>query len=225
LEASDINVRYFNNQRLPDVTASFDYGLTGLGGTQFLRTQGFPGDIIGQTARGFSSVLSDLFGNQFPSWTLNLNIRYPLGTSAQDATLARGRLQYSQSQAQLRNQELQVATQVRSIARQVTTNQQRVQTTRVSRELAERRLDAEQKKLAAGTSTNFVVFQVQRDLAQARNNELRAILDYNRSIVDFDTVQQAPLAGGTSSLAVTAGATTATGSGSTGTLSAASEQR
>ena len=78
-------------------------------------------------------------------------------------------------------------------ARQVSTNQQRVQTTRVSRELAERRLDAEQRKFAAGTSTSFVVFQAQRDLAVARNNELRAILDFNRSLVDLDTVQQAPL--------------------------------
>jgi hypothetical protein len=32
-----------------------------------------------------------------------------------------------------------------------------------------------------------------RDLAQARSNELRALLDYNRSIVDFETVQEAPL--------------------------------
>jgi hypothetical protein len=30
----------------------------------------------------------------------------------------------------------------------------------------------------------------------ARNNELRAILDYNQSIVDLETVQEVPLAGG-----------------------------
>jgi len=63
----------------------------------------------------------------------------------------------------------------------------------VSRQLAERRLEAEERKFAAGTSTSFVVFQAQRDLAQARNTELRATLDYHRSVVDFETVQQAPL--------------------------------
>ena len=41
-----------------------------------------------------------------------------------------------------------------------------------------------------------MVFQVQRDLSQARNNELRAILDYNQSVVDFETVQEIPLNGG-----------------------------
>jgi outer membrane protein TolC len=75
----------------------------------------------------------------------------------------------------------------------VVTNQKRVETTRLSRQLAERRLEAEERKFAVGTSTSFFVFQAQRDLAQARNNELRATLDYNRSIVDFETVQEAPL--------------------------------
>jgi outer membrane protein TolC len=213
LQSSDINLRYFRNQTLPDVTASFDYGLTGLGGTRFLRTDGFPGDIIGQTARGFGSVLGDLFGNQFPSWTLNLTIGYPIGGGSEEARLARARLEYGQSQTEIRSQELQVTSQVRNAARQVLTNQQRVQTTRVSRELAERRLDAEQKKFSAGTSTNFVVFQVQRDLAQSRNNELRAVLDYNRSIVDLETVQEAPIAGGSTTAAMAVSTAVSTGGG------------
>ena len=61
--------------------------------------------------------------------------------------------------------------------------------------LAERRLEAEEKKFAAGMSTSFEVFQAQRDLAQARSNELRAVLDYNKSQVDFETVQIAPTGG------------------------------
>jgi hypothetical protein len=41
-------------------------------------------------------------------------------------------------------------------------------------------------------------------LAQARNNELAAILDYTRSVVDFETVQQAPIAGTSVATAATA---------------------
>ena len=224
LEANDISIRFFRNQTLPDVTASFDYGLTGLGGTQFTRGAGFPGPIIGQTQRSFGSVLGDLFGNQFPSWTLALNVSYPLGRSQQEASLARAQLQSSQAQTQLKNAELQVVTQVRTVARNVQTNQKLVGSTRVARDLAVQRLDAEQKKLAAGTSTNFLVFQAQRDLAQARNNELSAILDYNRSVVDLETIQQAPIAGGAGGItsAATAGATAtgATGAAGGGTTQA-----
>jgi outer membrane protein len=193
LEAADVNVRFYRNQTLPDVTASFDYGLTGLGGTQFVRGAGFPGPIIGQSERSFGTVLGDLFSNDFPSWTASLTVSYPVGATPQEATLTRARLQYTQQQTQLRDAELQVAAQVREAGRQVLTNQRRVETTAVSRQLAERRLEAEQRKLAAGTSTSFFVFQAQRDLAQARNNELRAVIDYRRSVVDFDTVQEAPL--------------------------------
>jgi outer membrane protein len=193
IEATDINLRFFRNQTLPDVTASFDYGLTGLGGTQFLRGAGFPGPIVGQSERGFGTVLGDLFRNDFPSWTASLNISYPLGATPQAADVARARLQYTRQQTQLREAELQVVSQVREAGRQVLTNQRRVETTVVSRQLAERRLEAEERKLTAGTTTTFFVFQAQRDLAQARNNLVRAVLDYQRSLVDFETVQEAPL--------------------------------
>jgi len=42
------------------------------------------------------------------------------------------------------------------------------------------------------------VFQAQRDLATARSAEVRAIADYNKSLVDFDAVQEVPVGGGTS---------------------------
>jgi outer membrane protein TolC len=193
LEATNINLRYFRNQTLPDVTASFDYGVTGLGGTQFVRGSGFPGPIVGQTQRGFGDVLRDLFVNDFPAWTASLTVSYPIGPTPEDASLARTQLEYTQLQVELRNQELLVATEVRNATRQAMTNQRRIEATRVSRQLMERRLEAEQRKFDAGTSTTFFVFQAQRDLAQARSDELRALLDYNRSIVDFETVQEAPL--------------------------------
>ncbi len=197
LESADINIRFYNNQRLPDLNLEASYGLTGLGGTQLEFGQGgFPPPVIGQTNRSFGSVLSDVFRNQFPSWTLGVTIGYPIGRSAAEANLARARLQNTQSRTALQNLELQVTTAVREAGRQVNTNLKRVQATQVARQLAEQRLAAEQKKFNVGMSTTFIVFQAQRELTNARNNELRAIIDYNRSTVDFEAIQQIPLAGG-----------------------------
>jgi hypothetical protein len=75
-----------------------------------------------------------------------------------------------------------------------------VQSARASRELQEKKLEAEEKKLAAGMSQSFFVFQAQRDLSQARTTEIQAIADYNKSLVDFETVQVVPLGGGGGSL-------------------------
>lgn len=199
LEANDLNIKYLKNQTLPDVRGQLDYGLTGVGGTYVPRnifgTDGSTPTVT-QTDRGYLSVLGDLASNAYPRWTAQVNIAYPIGHSQQEASLAQARLQYNQNLTQLKNQQLQVATQVRESARQVVTNQKRVETTRAAREFARSRLDAEQRKFAAGTSTNFLVFQAQRDLAQAASNELRAILDYQKSLIDLETVQQVPLNGG-----------------------------
>jgi len=40
-------------------------------------------------------------------------------------------------------------------------------------------------------STSFLTIQAQRDLANARTNELSAVLAYDLSLVDFDALQEA----------------------------------
>lgn len=198
---SDINIQYFRNQVLPDINANVRYISAATGGTQLspLRSledlyTGVPRTIVAD--RGFGNVLGDLFGATYPTWTVGVSIGYPLGTSIPKANLARARLQYDQSQTQLKNLEMQVATQVRLVARNVNTNQQRVRSARASRELQERKLEAEEKKLAAGMSSSFFVFQAQRDLSVARVAEIQAISDYNKSLVDFEAVQLVPIGGG-----------------------------
>jgi outer membrane protein TolC len=198
LERNDISIQYLRNQILPEINANLSYGMTGVGGVRYsqdlsaITTGGIPTRQL-LSSRGFGSVLGDVFGNDLPTWTLGVTIGYPIGTSTSEANLARARLEYSQAQTRMKNLEMQIATEVRDLARQVQTNQKRVDTTRVARELAERRLEAAEKKFAAGIETSFFVFQAQRDLSQARTNEVRAISDYNKSLVDFEAVQEAPL--------------------------------
>jgi outer membrane protein len=199
LEVTDYNVKYFKNQALPFLDARFDYNSTGLGGTQLVRDPDsplFPPPVIGEVVRGYGDVLGDIFGLNFPTWRVSLNVSYPIGTSNADASLARTRIEKTQSETNLRLLELNIATQVRDAGRQLVANSKRVEATRAARVLAERRLEAEEKKFAAGMSTSFEVFQAQRDLALSRSNELRAVLDYTQSQVDFETVQIAPTGGG-----------------------------
>ena len=201
LDQSDINIKYYRNQIKPDVNANVSYITTAAGGT-LLSPVNLADAALGNTVsrsvvaeRGFGSVLGDVLQNTYPTWTVGVSIGYPLGTNTAHANLARVRLEYEQALAQLKNLELQVVTQVRGAARNVNTNQQRVQSARSSRELQEKKLEAEEKKMAAGLGQSFFVFQAQRDLALARTAEIQAISDYNKSLVDFEAVQQVPLGG------------------------------
>jgi outer membrane protein len=202
LEQSETNIKYYRNQAKPEVDANLSYLTNVSGGTLLSPVTDLQAVIAGTATRsvvsqrGFGTVLGDIFQNAYPNWTVGVSINYPIGSNVAQANLARVRLQFEQAQAQLKNLEMQVATQVRGVARNVQTNQQRVQSARASRELQEQKLAAEEKKLAAGMSSSFFVFQAQRDLALARTAEIQAISDYNKSLVDFEAVQQVPLGGG-----------------------------
>ncbi|HUQ89366.1 MAG TPA: TolC family protein [Vicinamibacterales bacterium] len=200
LEINDVNIRYFRNQSLPDITANVNYNAQAIAGTQVVRARdpqtGLPtGAIVQSSSVGFFNGLGSTFSGDFPGWSLQVDVAYPIGKSTQEAQLARARLQQTQAQRQMELLELSVTAQVRDAARNVQTNAKRVDATRSSRILAERRLEAEEKKYQAGMTQNFFVLQAQRDLNIARNNELLALVEYAKSVVNYSAVQQAPLNG------------------------------
>jgi outer membrane protein TolC len=198
LESNDVSIKYFNNQSLPDLNASLNYAPQAIGGVGLVRGPGSgltPGPIIGQVERSYWTTLGQVFGGDFPGWTFSIDLSYPIGQSTNEANLARAKLQHSQQERQMSSLELSVATQVRDAARTVTTNAKRVDATRQSRILAERRLEAEEKKYQAGMTQNFFVLTAQRDLNVARNSELLALLEYAKSVVNYSAIQQVPLNG------------------------------
>jgi outer membrane protein TolC len=194
---AQIGVRYAGNQQLPDVRLNASYQASGLGGTQVLRSGGFPGTIVGPgPVTDFGSVLNQLFARDFPTWSVGVSVSYPIGQSVEQANAARANLEHAQAEARLKSGEARVVQQIRDAAWQVDMNAQRIETTRAARTLAEQRLDAERKRLDVGMSTSFLVVQAQRDLAQARTNELGAVLAYDLALVDFEALQEAAPAGG-----------------------------
>jgi outer membrane protein TolC len=192
---TDVSVKLAQNQRLPDVNLQGRYGVSGIGGTRNLYEQNDTGlpVFVGQSAVGFGSVLRDVFGNDFKTWSLAFNVSYPIGQSVADAALAQARLQQKQETVNLTELELGITNQVRDAARRVSTNLKRVEATTKAREFAQKRLDAENKRFNVGLSTTFELTQAQRDLSRARSSELSAIIDYNQSLVDFEAVQIAPI--------------------------------
>jgi outer membrane protein TolC len=99
----------------------------------------------------------------------------------------------SQVQAQVKQVELQVATDVTNAAVSARSNVERVEAAQAARELAQKQLEAEQSKFEVGMSTNYNVIQSQRDLATAQNNELQAVLNYRKSLVELERLQQTTL--------------------------------
>ena len=191
-EINDVTLQNLENATLPALDLVGSFRLQGQGGTE--RISPFLGGPASLTIPGgYGDALDDVFRADFPDWTVRLQLSYPLGQSAQKAAHARARLQVQQTRAQIRQIELRIAAEVTNAAVQIESVQERIDAARAARELAEEQLDAEESKFEVGTSTNFFVVQAQRDLATARDSELRAILDYQNAVIEFERVQQTSL--------------------------------
>jgi outer membrane protein TolC len=192
IDNAQVTMKFTRNQTLPDVRLTARYLASGLGGTEVLRTAGFPGAVIGAgRVTDFSSVLNQVFTGKYSTWAVGVGISYPLGQAREEADYARAKLEHRQSEERLKGAESRAIQQVRDAWWKVGMNSQRTETTRAAREFAEQRLTDERKRFDVGLSTSFLVIQAQRDLAQARTNELAAILAYDLALVDFEALQQA----------------------------------
>ena len=80
----------------------------------------------------------------------------------------------------------QIALDVRNALTQVEMNRARIQTAKVTRELAQQKMEAEQTKFNLGTSTLRFVLEEQRNVAMAESNELQTIVNFTKSLVDLD---------------------------------------
>ena len=142
---------------------------------------------------GFSSVgdsLSSSFNNldsnnAVQSNSIGVNFSYPLWNRSRDAQKIISQQLERISAYNLERVKKNIFLEFHSSYEQVKTNLKRVEATRKAQELAQVSLDAEEKKLNAGTSTTFVVLRLQNDLANAELRAVNAIASANRSVAGF----------------------------------------
>jgi len=180
LKNKNVEVNYAKNQLLPDLSLNAAYWSPAISGTRIYYEDDNPlSEIIIGTAPGNASeALKDAFGFKYNNWYVGLTLTVPTSSLFSRAEYAQARVNLEQAQLSLKRTEQQAFLEIRSAARLVETNFKRIAAYRLARELAEKKLEAEDKKLKVGLTTNYIVLQHQRDLATARSDELRAIADY-----------------------------------------------
>ncbi|MBA5873309.1 MAG: hypothetical protein GDA66_01995, partial [Nitrospira sp. CR1.2] len=163
VETSELNVKFAKNQLLPTLSVQGTMGLSGLGA-----------DYGDSTRRNF--------GGDFYNYGAGLVLSYPIGNRSAYSTYNKRQLESRNAQSSLQSVRQQVIVGVREAVRRVHTDFKRIETTRSARIMAEKQLQAEQERLKVGLSTTRFVLDFQRDLATAQGNELRATVDYNKSL-------------------------------------------
>jgi outer membrane protein len=172
LERQGILVKYNRNQLLPRVDVGGSYQLAG-----------------GVAPGPFSDALNDIGSGNNPSWSVGALFTIPLGNRQARSTYNISRLNQDQLVINLKILEQNILVQVDNAVRQVQTNLKRVEATAVASRLARESLKAEETKLAAGTSTSFLVLQAQSQLAAVLSAEIRARSDYSESLANLARVE------------------------------------
>jgi outer membrane protein TolC len=188
VKSKKINLSYAKNQLLPDLSLRASYWSPGVSGTQLLYLDDNPltGIVINEIPGRSSEALKDALKFKYKNWFVGVTLSIPLNTFLSRAEYAQARTDLKQALLRLENQEQQIFLEIKTAVRTVQTNYKRVEAYRVARELAEKKLEAEEKKFKVGLTTNYIVLQYQRDLADAQSAELRAIVDYNLSLARLD---------------------------------------
>jgi outer membrane protein len=182
-DLAELNTKLARNAVLPDLNLNASYGFGGLGGTVQSEdpVTGDPFTVRG----GLGDSLDQITDADFPYWTLGLNLTVPIGNNDAKATLAQRRFEEQRAALELRLLQQDITHEVRLAVRALHDGAANVDAAEASRELQERNVEAEQTKFQNGLSTNFLVLEVQDALASAQLAEIRARLNYRKSLVAY----------------------------------------
>lgn len=163
----ELNLRFARNQLLPEFSLEGSIGATGLGPT-------------------FGESTDRLTSGDFYNYSIGATLSMPIGNRAARSDFLRARFELEQAQASLRQVKLRITAEVREAVRQVETAAKRVDTSGAAVVLAKEQLRIERKRLEAGVSTTFEVLRLQRDLAVAQANEVRAVTDHRKALANLE---------------------------------------
>jgi len=172
-----INLLSASNATKPQLDLVVGYGYTGVNASYVTGEDGQVHAVQG----GYRDALDQMWGRDYRQWSAGVSFSYPLGNNTAKATLAQRRFELASATQNLALQRQTVILDVRAAVRGLAASAESIAAAGKARELAERNLDAEQKKFANGMSTNYQVLQIQADLAAAMAAELQARVSYRQA--------------------------------------------
>jgi outer membrane protein TolC len=182
-EITQINYTAADNYTLPGLDLLLNYGYTGINALYEANPDGTYTVIQGD----FSDSLSMLADRDYAQWSAGVNFSYIFGNHDAKARRAQARYDLRVAEQNLALERQIVIEEVRRTVRGLEASAKAIAAAEKARILAERNLDAEQKKFANGMSTAFQVVKIQDDLASAQASELQARVTYRQAEATYRT--------------------------------------
>jgi outer membrane protein TolC len=214
-EINQIDTRYFRDQTKPQVDLVGTYALVGLAGSltqagtstgtsgsnaqlrsrvnELSALAGLPpldtttggGSVNENLIGGYPKSLSNLIGQDYPTYRVGVRVALPLRNRTAEANLGRSLAEGSFIQNQRAQAEQLIEADVRNTTQTLRSAEARLAAAASARSSAEQQYESEQRQFRAGTTTVFLVLQRQNELLAARGRELQAQTDLNKAIAEF----------------------------------------
>jgi outer membrane protein TolC len=184
--ATDIG--YFRNQLLPRLDLNFSLWSPGQSGIKYIFQDNNPltgiviDTIYGSRGQSFRDVWKMAYNNLSFNFTLTL----PLSNFVSRAGLARARLAQDQARLQLEKERQTIDVEVMEAVKDLEASATKIETSARYRGLMEKRVQAETQRYDLGLVGSEWLFTYQRNLAQAKSDEIRAVIDYKIALAALD---------------------------------------
>lgn len=216
LAINELNQRFYRDQKRPQVDLVGSYSLDGLAGRvnplsgkdpiEFastdltnrvnelsglaglpplpppVNTATVPPFLIGS----YGQSLANLFSNRFPTVRFGVQVEIPIRNRQAEAHLAVSREEGAQLKARREQLEQLIMVDVRTALQSVRTAEARLRAAAEARTASEQQYESERRLYNGGHSTTFLVLDRQVALKNARGVELKAQMDLNKAINEFD---------------------------------------
>jgi HAE1 family hydrophobic/amphiphilic exporter-1 len=134
---------------------------------------------------GYGQSLSNLLGQNFPTYRVGVRVDIPLRNRTAEANLGESLAVGRRIQNQRAQQEQLIEADVRNATQTLRSAEARLAAAAAARSSSEQQYESEQRQFKAGTTTVYLVLQRQTELLAAQGRELQAQTDLNKAIADF----------------------------------------
>ena len=134
-----------------------------------------------------SAQASHRSGRDRTDWRGGLNLTVPLQNDDARRALTRARNGLRRAEMNLAERRQSIRIQVRRAVHNVAVALRQIDLSRQARDLAERKLDVERRKLQQGLSSAFQLGRFEDDLVAAQRQELDAVARYRDSLGSLDS--------------------------------------
>ena len=139
--------------------------------------RGLEGDIDGS--------YSEAADGQGPEWTVGVEFSMPLSFERQKARARLAEREEAKSEIDVKRLKQQISLEIDTVLSRLKIDQQRVETARMTSEVALKTLDAENKRLEEGLTTSYQVLVYQKEYSQTLSRVVAALADLNKGLVDL----------------------------------------